>query len=787
MKMQNWIIGMVSAFTLFSCTQRGGNASTEGEFSGSKSCMECHEKFYQLWSPSHHGKAMEPINTGYIQSKHLFASSDFALEGKSYRIELGDSTMTMIETNGDSIKQFDILWALGGKNVSYYLTDLGNGKLQTIPLAFDHNQNKWYNNPESAVRHFPDSHMPVDEALPWKDRMYTFNTSCYSCHVSQLETNFDLTSDSYHSTWKEPGINCETCHGPSAGHVTEMRRAEKKGKIPEDLKIIVTSKFTQDQHNASCAPCHAKMRPITPSYLPGDRYFDNYDLTTYENADFYPDGRDLGENYTFTQWNQNKCMIKGELHCVICHTSSGRDRYKENPNQACLQCHNNRTENLTAHTGHKADSPGSVCINCHMPETEFGRMKRHDHSFRPPMPEATIRFGSPNACNLCHKDKSPEWANKIVKERKKDNIQKETLKWAQLIQQARQDEWKHLDEMLAVISDQKYDAVVQNSLVRLLTNCEDQKKWPVLIDALKNNPSPLIRASAANGMVGNSSVEVKNTLIQACNDEYRLVRIAAALPLASFPSESFSASDADLVKKATEEYMTSIVTRPDDWSSHYNLGIFHQNRGEIQEALTSYETAAKLYPEALIPQINSSVLYSYIGNQAKAEESLRSVVDFDPDNEAANLNLGLLLAEQGKMDEAEKALKAAFEANPKEQAVAAKNLSVIVAQRGDLKTAIEYAEAAHNIRPEDAGITYTLAFYQLQNGQKAVAVSNLKKAISNNPGDLRNVQFLAEIYLQDGNKNGAIKLYNDALKTDGISEQDKTALQQAVAALQQNM
>jgi hypothetical protein len=38
------------------------------------------------------------------------------------------------------------------------------------------------------------------------------------------------------------------------------------------------------------------MNAITESYAPGDRYFDHHDLATFEDRDFYPDGRDLGEN-----------------------------------------------------------------------------------------------------------------------------------------------------------------------------------------------------------------------------------------------------------------------------------------------------------------------------------------------------------------------------------------------------------------------------------------------------------------------------------------------------------
>jgi hypothetical protein len=68
-------------------------------------------------------------------------------------------------------------------------------------------------------------------------------------------------------------------------------------------------------------------------------YYDHFNLATLEDPDFYPDGRDLGENYTMTGWKMNPCIQKSDLHCVTCHTSSGRNRFADNPNQACLSCH----------------------------------------------------------------------------------------------------------------------------------------------------------------------------------------------------------------------------------------------------------------------------------------------------------------------------------------------------------------------------------------------------------------------------------------------------------------
>jgi hypothetical protein len=79
----------------------------------------------------------------------------------------------------------------------------------------------------------------------WREWPYTFNTACYGCHASQLATNYDPKSDRYHTVLAEPGINCETCHGPSAEH-NQLARATPKGQPLPDLKIISTKTMSLD-------------------------------------------------------------------------------------------------------------------------------------------------------------------------------------------------------------------------------------------------------------------------------------------------------------------------------------------------------------------------------------------------------------------------------------------------------------------------------------------------------------------------------------------------------------
>ena len=495
---------------------------TSNKYIGSQSCRSCHEEFYGLWANSHHGKAMQPITASFLETEVPFMNQDIIVEGKKYRMVFEDTTLICLETDGNQENKYIATWALGGKNVYYFLTPITKGRLQTLPLAYDLNDSTWYDNPQSAIRHFANG-LP-DEAVSWKDFLYTFNTTCYSCHVSQLATNFDMNTLTYNTLWKESGINCETCHGPCSEHIRVCEEAGEEN-IPEDLKIIVTKTFTHDQHNSSCASCHAKMRPLTSSYPPGETFFDHFDLITLENPDFYPDGRDLGENYTHTTWMQSECVQSGQLDCIHCHTSSGRYRYHgtvAEGNQACMPCHKENVSNLVAHTHHPADSEGSRCINCHMPKTMFGRMIRSDHSMRPPMPSATIEFESPNACNICHDNMSPEWADKFVREWRNRDYQAPVLYNARLIRAAWENDWSKLDMMLEALDSNRMDAVFTTSLLRLLAGCESEEKWPS-IEKKHYHKSPLVRSAAANAMISNPRSEVIKELLIAAKDKYRVV------------------------------------------------------------------------------------------------------------------------------------------------------------------------------------------------------------------------------------------------------------------------
>jgi len=700
----------IGAYSFHRARQSQPTTVSANEYVGSATCASCHKKFYDLWSTSFHGLAMQRYTPALARSQGFPTGVSIRIGDVTYKTDLTDQGGAIIQQSASGERRYPIEFTLGGKNVYYFLTPLDRGFLQVLPLAYDVREKTWMDSTRSMTMH---ENISRSEPVAWRDRALTFNTSCYGCHVSQIETNYVASSDSYHTTWLEPGINCETCHGPAGKHVRLYQQAEKSGKPPAELGLISYKDLSHTQRNDTCGSCHAKAALLTDGFRTGDKFYDHFTLSAYENTDYYPDGRDIGENYTYTSWFLSPCVKSGQLDCIHCHTSSGRYRYAkaDNPNGACLPCHEDRVKNATAHTHHKADSLGNRCISCHMPMTDYAHMRRSDHSMRPPAPAATIAYGSPNACNICHKDKGAKWADKLVREWHKDDYQAPILAQASLIDAARKHDWSKLPQMLAYIKDPNHDPVFVASLIRLLFACPDPGKFDALESALKD-PSPLVRASAIDGLSQHLDAHTVNLIAQAAKDDTRLVRIRAASALSVVPSSSIDEPLRASVQAATQEYIASLSTRQDDFAQHLNLGNFHANRKELNEAAAEYERAAALRPGIAASLVNASVVYSQIGDLNKAEDALRRAIAADPNEPAAHFNLGLLLAEKGEPDEAKKELRKALQLD-KSNAAAAYNLAVLVAPQNPAE-ALALAKQAASSEPMNPKYSTAVAYYQQQ-------------------------------------------------------------------------
>jgi len=739
-------------------------------FAGSTSCKKCHQKFYDLWEPSHHGKAMQPFTKEFAENHLTFPSKTIKIDRKNYHAILKGKSGWVVEEDSIGKSTYEILHVLGGKNIFYFLTPLEKGKLQVLPLGYNVTEKEWYNINASMVRHFTDIE---DEALNWRNAAFTFNTSCYSCHVSQMSSNFDLSTNTYHTTWNEPGISCETCHGPSKDHnkVSKWLRIKNwlgMGDSLDDYKIISVKKFNSSQLNSSCAPCHAKMRPITNSFTPGDDYFDHYDLTTLEDRDFYPDARDLGENYSYTLWRMSPCVKSGKLSCTHCHTSSGRWKFKGEESNSCKECHGERVANIATHSHHDQSKKGvPSCISCHMPMTEFALMKRSDHSMLPPTPATTVAYGSPNSCNICHTDQTAQWADKQAREWFGENYQDEKMYLADLLVTCRKQDWSKLPEVLNYIQNKNHDEIYTTSFIRLLYRCQDPSKWPALLSAL-GNKSPLVRSVAAEQFENNLSETHIKALAKLLDDDSRLARIKTASTLSRINPAILPKKDQKKLQSALMEYKASLQVQLDTWSSHYNLGNFYANQQNIPKALDSYGLASQMDSTVIMPYVNSALLHNMMGENDKAEANLRKAAEYDNGNFVVQFNLALLLVEKGKLKDAETAFRAALKTNP-ESVQVAYNLAVLIS-KDRLKESIKLCRQAAELNQQDPKYLYTLAYYLNQNDQNEEAKQELNKLNKLFPA-FGDAYILYTNILVSQNKQGeAIEYYQDVINNNNLPE-----------------
>ncbi|GKT10989.1 lipopolysaccharide assembly protein LapB [Desulforhabdus sp. TSK] len=201
------------------------------------------------------------------------------------------------------------------------------------------------------------------------------------------------------------------------------------------------------------------------------------------------------------------------------------------------------------------------------------------------------------------------------------------------------------------------------------------------------------------------------------------------------------AKDAEKVEKAKEEYLASLRVWPDQWSSHFNLGNYHLDRGELKEAVACYERATRIEPRADRVLVNASIAQARMGEFVKAEKSLQEVLGFSPENAAAHFNMGLLMAERNDPHKAEEHLKAALKYDPKMDQ-AAYNLCILLS-RNRVQEAVQFCREATALRPDDPRYAYTLAFYLHQSGETAEAVKVLNTIGEMHP-DFRDAQVLLQ-------------------------------------------
>jgi tetratricopeptide (TPR) repeat protein len=283
----------------------------------------------------------------------------------------------------------------------------------------------------------------------------------------------------------------------------------------------------------------------------------------------------------------------------------------------CLNCHQEKYggTKLTEHTFHLPDSPGSRCYECHMGETlERLMMHRKDHSLDNPIPENTIRYGIPNACNQsrCHGDRTPEWAARTLDQWYGGEKRKRLLYASEAMWLAKTRDPRAIPLLVRMTGDVNIRLNVRASAARILGRQFGEgalEAVPALVLQLSAE-QPLIRMASAEALGSIHDRRAVGPLTRLLTDSARVVRVTAAAALLNLNVLEIEGEAGVALRQAKAEYVQMLRNWPNVPEFRVNLASYYLLHAQPEEALAESKVALQLNPD--MPGAYYSLGRSYV-------------------------------------------------------------------------------------------------------------------------------------------------------------------------------
>ncbi len=424
--------------------------AAEGDYVGSANCRSCHPAEHASWHGSFHRTMTQVATRASLVPQFERLELDWfgAPVVLAWR---GDTLWATFHRGGAAPTDVDrpVEQLTGSHHLQVLWYSTGKGReLAPVPMCFKIEEGIWL--PLTTVFVLPPEFRDPPEPGTWSQ-------SCTMCHATAPRPRIDVDRNDTHVA--ELGIACEACHGPGARHVAAnrnpLRRYAARAAGADDT-IVNPATLPPARSAQVCGHCHAVSilrqehfdrwreagspfvpgRELAATHLligPGDRDAPELRRELQRNphffaSSFWSDGQVRLTGREFSGLRQSPCYVHGDparqIDCTSCHRLHADDgvvddawrddqlRPEAHDNRACTQCHERFVDGaaLAAHTHHAPTSSGSACYACHMPFTSFGLMKaERSHTITSPDVATELATGRPNACNLCHLDRSLQW------------------------------------------------------------------------------------------------------------------------------------------------------------------------------------------------------------------------------------------------------------------------------------------------------------------------------------------------------------------------------------------
>ena len=605
-------------------------------FVGAEACASCHRLEAERWRESNHAHAMEKPSSATVKAP--FAGETFSLRDETTTFSQRDGRYR-IRTDGPGgvVGDFDVAYTFGTSPLQQYLVAMPGGRLQSLGIAWDARPapagQRWYHL-------YADAPPPSGDVLHWTGRAQNWNFMCADCHSTNVRKNYVAADDSYRTTWSDLNVACEACHGAGSRHVAwahSKTRAADNGLTPiraSDGAIwtleAATGMKRRNQPRTShveiemCARCHSRRAQLTDEVDAGRPLADSYLPSLLDDGLYFADGQIDGEVYEYGSFLQSRMYASG-VTCADCHEPH-QPALRANPDAACARCHAPETFATPAHHHHAERSAGSSCVSCHMPARTYMTVDvRHDHSFRVPRPDLTMKIGTPNTCTSCHADKPAVWAARTVTGWF-GTTRSSQPHYGEALAAGRSLAGDAPARLLTVATDGTAPAIARATAISLLGRWIDARSGPVLERAARD-PDALVRMAAVGALQTLPDRQRTLLLTPRLTDPQRAVRIEAARAL----------------RTNVAEWTAVQRFNGDTAAAHVNLGSLYAERGELESARQEYEIASRLEPYFAPAAANLADLYRVQGRDEDGERVLRDALTRTPEAAMLHYALGLLL------------------------------------------------------------------------------------------------------------------------------------------------
>jgi predicted CXXCH cytochrome family protein len=714
-------------------------------FVGAAKCAVCHQRETELWKGSDHDLAMQVAGEKTVLGnfnnatvmKDGVASTFFKRDGQFF-----------VRTDGPDgkLQEYRVAYTFGVEPLQQYLVALPDGRYQALSIAWDVKRKRWFHlYPKEKIDHRDELH--------WTRPSQNWNFMCADCHSTNLQKNYRSSEDRFETSWSDINVSCEACHGPGSRHVMwaqDAQRGRSRADSPLGLAFQIkdtsggtwtvspgeatarrSKPLSSRLEIETCGRCHARRGQIWGDYQHGQPLAQTHRVAFLDETLYHADGQIKDEVYEYGSFLQSK-MYHAGVTCSNCHDPHSA-RLRASGNALCSQCHLPSTYDNPQHHFHRAGTEAGQCVSCHMIKRTYMVVDgRRDHSFRVPRPDLSMKLGTPNACNDCHRDRSAEWASQAVAKWYGPD-RKGGWHYGEAIHAGRNARADAESLLIRTVEDATTPSIVRATALSLLGRYPGPDSLRVVERSLRDS-DPLVRRAAAPAL---SAAEPRTRValgFPLLNDPIRTVRLEVLSTLVGVPRDLFTATQLTTLDQVIAEYRQVQAFNADRVEAHLNLGALDAQLGKLDAAEQAYRAAIRQQPSFMPAYINLADLYRQQGQEDRVEQTLREALKADPGNGDAFHALGLSLVRQKRLRDAIPELAKATQRRPDVPRYAYV-YGVALHEAGETRRALHVLKRAHEQHPADREIVAALAEYHRQAGNRKAAIAWARKLVEMSPGD----------------------------------------------------